>query len=77
MTPKDFIRRAKELARTRKRAVSTISRLLFPDNPRAIGRLARAIRTKRGGPGWVDCEQAVARLEKLELESTNGHGKGM
>lgn len=76
MTSKEFLRRAKDLARHRGCAVSTISRELFPNNPRALTRLGDAIKKKRGGPSWVECELAVPRLEKMERESTNGNGKG-
>lgn len=77
MTAKEFLRRAKELARQRGCAVSTISREIFPNNPRALARLAEAIKRKRGGPSFVETEAAILRLERMERESSNGHGKGV
>ncbi len=69
MTTKEFLRRAKAVARKRRTKLSGVSRILFPGNPRALDRLERAIIKKRGGPSAVEFEDAAPRLEALEAET--------
>lgn len=74
MIAREFLRRAKALARRRRCELSTISRTVFPGNARALDRLERALIAKKGGPGVVEFEEAIPRLEALESETERERG---
>lgn len=73
---KTFMRRAEALRKAKGWSLSYLSRALFPQNSRALVRLDIAIKRKKGGPGLVDCQNALKRMEKLEREVFNGDHKG-
>lgn len=65
---RDFIKRARALAKRKKWAIRTISRKLFNQNPYGLERLEESLKQGVGGPPHINVLDAMARLDQMEAD---------